>query len=147
VAYQFRHRSWHTPAVADLIERLGAALVYGDGEAEPGLLGRGAFIYLRLRRETYSRQRLVAWASRIRGYLDGGRDVYAYFKHEALGPEFAQRLTARLQTSFRVSGEAAYNPVNSGKGGHVHGPVHVAGRDQLRDGGHPGPDVPRHRGA
>ena len=147
VAYQFRHRSWHTPEVADLIEGLGASLVFGDGERDPGVLGRGAFIYLRLRRETYSRQRLTAWARRIRGYLDGGRDVFAYFKHEALGPDFAQRLRRSLQTSFRVSGEAFYNPGNSMKGGHGYGPVHVAGSDQLRDGGNPGPDVPRHRGA
>jgi uncharacterized protein YecE (DUF72 family) len=107
VAYQFRHRSWQTPQVANLLERLGGALVHGDGEDEPGLLGRGAFIYLRLRRETYSSQRLAAWARRIRGYLDGGRDVYVYFKHETRGPEFAQRLGQRLQTSFRAGTEAA----------------------------------------
>jgi uncharacterized protein YecE (DUF72 family) len=107
VAYQFRHRSWHTPQVADLVERLGASLVHGDGEAEPGPLGRGAFIYLRLRRETYSRQRLAAWAQKIRAHLDGGRDVYAYFKHETRGPEFAQWLDRRLQTSFRAGPRAA----------------------------------------
>jgi len=101
VAFQFRHRSWHTPEVAVLLERLGAGFVYGDGEADPGLLDRGAFIYLRLRREAYSSQRLTAWARRIRGYLDGGRDVYAYFKHEALGPLYAQRLALAVQTSFR----------------------------------------------
>jgi len=76
-------------------------LVYGDGEAEPGLLDRGAFIYLRLRRLSYSPQRLTAWARRIGGYLDGGRDVYVYFKHEALGPLYAQRLALAVQTSFR----------------------------------------------
>jgi uncharacterized protein YecE (DUF72 family) len=101
VAFQFRHRSWHTPEVAGLLERLGAALVHGDGEAEPGLLGRGAFIYLRLRREAYSPQRRAAWARRIAGYLEGGRDVYAYFKHEALGPLYAQQLDAAVRTSFR----------------------------------------------
>src|SRR2546430_4629022 len=66
VAYQFRHPSWHTPQVAGLVERMGAALVHGDGEEGPGLLGRRAFIYLRLRRDTYSAQRLAAWARRIR---------------------------------------------------------------------------------
>jgi uncharacterized protein YecE (DUF72 family) len=101
VAYQFRHPSWHTPQVADLVERMGAALVHGDGEAVPGLLGRGSFIYLRLRRETYSAQRLTAWARRITGYLDGGRDVFVYFKHEKLGPLYAQQLLTRARTSFR----------------------------------------------
>ena len=107
VAFQFRHRSWHTPEVAGLLEGLGAALVYGDGEAEPGLLNRGAFIYLRLRREAYSSQRLTAWARRIGGYLEGGRDVYVYFKHEALGPLYAQRLVSAVQTSFRVAARPA----------------------------------------
>jgi uncharacterized protein YecE (DUF72 family) len=107
VAFQFRHRSWHTPEVARLLERLGAALVHGDGEAEPGPLHRGAFIYLRLRREAYSSQRLTAWARRIGGYLDGGRDVYVYFKHEALGPQYAQRLADRVRTSFRVPAQPA----------------------------------------
>jgi len=101
VAFQFRHRSWHTPEVADLLERLGASLVHGDGEDEPGPLGRGAFIYLRLRRETYSPQRRAAWAQRIVGYLESGRDVYAYFKHESMGPLYAQRLTTAVRTSFR----------------------------------------------
>jgi uncharacterized protein YecE (DUF72 family) len=107
VAYQFRHRSWHTPQVAERLERMGAALVHGDGEAEPGPLGRGAFIYLRLRRETYSRQRLTAWSRRIAGYLAGGRDVYAYFKHEKIGPLYAQRLSEQVRTSFRAAAQAA----------------------------------------
>jgi len=97
VAFQFRHPSWHTPQVADLLERMGAALVHGDGEEVPGLLGRGAFIYLRLRRETYSPQRLTAWARRITGYLDGGRDVFVYFKHEKVGPLYAQQLVASIR--------------------------------------------------
>jgi uncharacterized protein YecE (DUF72 family) len=107
VAFQFRHPSWHTPEVAALLERFGASLVHGDGEEEPGLLGRGAFIYLRLRRETYSPQRRAAWARRITEYLEGGRDVYAYFKHEALGPLYAQRLDAAVRTSFRSPGHTA----------------------------------------
>jgi len=101
VAFQFRHPSWHTPEVAALLERLGASLVHGDGEEEPGPVGRGAFIYLRLRRDTYSPQRRAAWAQRIAGFLAGGRDVYAYFKHESLGPLYAQRLERAIRTSFR----------------------------------------------
>src|SRR5882762_6719486 len=107
VAFQFRHRSWHTPDVAALLERLGASLVHGDGEAEPGPLGRGAFIYLRLRRDTYSPQRRAAWVRRIAGYLEGGRDVYVYFKHEKLGPLYAQQLLLRVRTSFRPPVQSA----------------------------------------
>ena len=106
IAFQFRHPSWHVPAVAEKLEQLGAALVHGDGEEHPGPFGRGAFIYLRLRREAYSPQRLGAWSRRIAGYLAQGKDVYAYFKHERLGPLYAEQLAARIQTSFRVKAEA-----------------------------------------
>ena len=102
VAFQFRHRSWHIPAVADRIETMGAALCHGDGEGQPGPLGRGAFIYLRLRRTSYSPQRLSVWERRIRNYLVEGRDVYVYFKHEDLAPTYAERTRARLQTSARI---------------------------------------------
>jgi uncharacterized protein YecE (DUF72 family) len=96
IAFQFRHPSWHRGAVADLLERRGAALVHGDGEEHPGLLGRGQFIYLRLRRDAYSLQRLAVWRRRIRAFLAEGRDVYVYFKHERLGPLYAERLTRML---------------------------------------------------
>lgn len=106
IAFQFRHPSWHIDEVANLLEGLGAALVHGDGEEHPGPLGRGAFIYLRLRRESYSPQRLATWSRRIAGYLESGRDVYAYLKHEKLGPIYAERLEGKLRTSFRVGAEA-----------------------------------------
>jgi uncharacterized protein YecE (DUF72 family) len=70
-------------------------------------LGRGGFIYLRLRRDTYSPQRLSAWARRIAGYLTGGRDVYVYLKHEKLGPLYAQRLSDQVRTSFRPPDQTA----------------------------------------
>ncbi|MDQ6883810.1 MAG: DUF72 domain-containing protein [Candidatus Dormibacteraeota bacterium] len=107
LAFQFRHRSWHTAAIADRVEGLQAAFCHGDGEPEPGPLGRGAFIYLRLRREAYSPQRLTAWERRIRGYLTAGRDVFVYFKHESAAPAYAQRLRDRLQTSARQAYSAA----------------------------------------
>ncbi len=106
LAFQFRHRSWHTEALADRVEGLQAAFCHGDGEPEPGPLGRGAFLYLRLRREAYTAQRLTAWERRIRGYLASGRDVFTYFKHESAAPAYAQRLRDRLQTSARQANSA-----------------------------------------
>jgi uncharacterized protein YecE (DUF72 family) len=106
IAFQFRHPSWHVPAVAELLERRGAALVHGDGEEHPGPLGRGAFIYLRLRRDAYSAQRLAAWSRRVATFLMEGRDVYLYFKHERLGPVYAMGLADKIRTSFRVPVEA-----------------------------------------
>ena len=107
LAFQFRNPTWHVPEVAETLERLGAALVYGDGEAHPGLFGRGAFLYLRLRRDQYSPQRLAAMARRLRPFLQQGRDVHVYFKHERLGPLYAERLAEMAQTSFRAPADAA----------------------------------------
>lgn len=109
VAFQFRHPSWHTPPVAAALEGMGAALVYGDGEEHPGPLGRGAFLYMRLRRDNYSPQRLAAWSRRVASFLGGGRDVYLYFKHERLGPLYAERLAEMVRTSFRIDQNQRYN--------------------------------------
>lgn len=106
LAFQFRHPSWHTPQVAEQVERLGAAFVHGDGEPEPGPLSRGSYIYLRLRREAYSPQRLAVWERRIRVYLAEGRDVFVYFKHESAAPALAKRLRDRIRTSARQTNSA-----------------------------------------
>jgi uncharacterized protein YecE (DUF72 family) len=101
VAFQFRHPSWHVQPIAELVEGFGAALVHGDGEAQPGPFGRGAFLYLRLRRDAYSPQRLIALSRKLLPHVQAGRDVYVYFKHERLGPLYAERFANRLRTSFR----------------------------------------------
>jgi uncharacterized protein YecE (DUF72 family) len=86
VAFQFRHASWFTQEPMAAVEEAGAAVCHADGEPEPGPLGRGAFTYLKLRREEYSETDLDAWAERIGGDLAAGRDVFAYFKHETWVP-------------------------------------------------------------
>jgi uncharacterized protein YecE (DUF72 family) len=107
VAFQFRHPSWHVEQIANLVEGFGAALVHGDGEAQPGPFGTGAFLYLRLRRDAYSPQRLAALSRKLLPHLQAGRDAYVYFKHERLGPLYAERFVNRLRTSFRVMATTA----------------------------------------
>jgi hypothetical protein len=119
---------------------MGAAICHADGEPEPGFAPLGPFVYLRFRRDAYSPQRLTSWSRRIVGYLAQGRDVFAYFKHETRGPEYAERLVGHVRSADR-----RYNPGNFRIGGELNGPVHVAGRDQLRDGGHPDPHVSGYR--
>ncbi len=140
VAFQFRHRSWRNSPILDTLVRMGAAVCHADGEPEPGLSAAGPFVYLRFRRELYSAQRLTMWSRRIVQQLDQGRDVFAYFKHETRGPEYAEQLARHVRSANR-----RYNPGNFRIGGELNGPVHVAGRDQLRDGSHPDPDVPGDR--
>ncbi len=101
IAFQFRHPSWHQDDVIRILERAGAALCHADGEPEPGPLGQGAFVYVRLRRAAYSDEELDRWAAQLHAYVDGGRDVFAYFKHEALAPTYALAITATVQTSAR----------------------------------------------
>ena len=67
------------------------------------------FVYLRLHgsRELYasgySGAELDGWAEDIRGWLDSGRDVYAYFDNDARGhaPFDALELISRLPADAR----------------------------------------------
>ncbi len=52
------------------------------------------FVYVRLRKTDYSAEDRAEIAERARRLLDGGRDVYAFFKHEETpaGALYAQEL-------------------------------------------------------
>jgi uncharacterized protein YecE (DUF72 family) len=53
-----------------------------------------------LRKTEYPDEELGAWASRIREALEGGSDVFCYFKHEedGFGPKAAKRLEDILRS-------------------------------------------------
>lgn len=100
VAFEFQHPSWETDDVTRMLEDAGAAACAVDEGGSPPAT-RGAYLYLRLRRDRYGQLALAAWASRIQAALKAGRDTYVYFKHQAAGPGRAQR----LRTLVRLSGE------------------------------------------
>jgi uncharacterized protein YecE (DUF72 family) len=56
--------------------------------------GDAPFRYLRLREPPYEEDALQALAGQLRPLLDGGVDVYCYFKHEddPRGARYAERL-------------------------------------------------------
>jgi len=88
-ALDFRHDSWVDPEIQAQLDERGVASV----DAEDG----GAnFRYLRLRNPPYEDEHLAAEAERIAPLLDGGLDVYAYFRHEdePTAPRYAERLLA-----------------------------------------------------
>jgi uncharacterized protein YecE (DUF72 family) len=96
-AFEFRHPSWFDDETYRALEAGGAALVGGDvdedGKSLP-LVRTADFVYLRLRRTSYEPGDLEDWARRVREL--GAQDVFAYFKHEQLGPELAVRLQGLL---------------------------------------------------
>jgi uncharacterized protein YecE (DUF72 family) len=106
-AFEFRHPSWFTDEVVELLRRHRVALVIAD-RPEIRAFQRddltADFTYLRFhygsrgRRGNYSRAELEAWADRIRGYAHAV-DVWAYFNNdwEGFAPANAQALTALLE--------------------------------------------------
>ena len=85
VALDLRHPSWD--GVEPELERWGAVRVNQ-------LDGAAGFRYLRMREPPYDDAALEAAAATIRGLLDGGVDVYCYFRHEdePTAPAYAARL-------------------------------------------------------
>jgi uncharacterized protein YecE (DUF72 family) len=95
VAFEFRHDSWHVPAVFDLLTARNAALVQSESDDgfEP-LPWTADWAYLRLRRIEYTRADLERWLARIRAA--GVGEAQVFFKHEdgATGPRLAAELLA-----------------------------------------------------
>lgn len=92
--------SWHLDEVHDLLAGAGAALCatdLPDGEAPP-LLVTGPFLYLRLRRDDYPPNELARWVERVRPFLEAGRDVFVFFRHDPVGrsAELALELRAAV---------------------------------------------------
>jgi uncharacterized protein YecE (DUF72 family) len=86
VALDLRDPSWDG-VESELAGRTNVVLVNQLQAAAP-------FRYLRLREPPYDDAALRAWAQRIRGLLDDGATVFAYFRHEdePSAPAYAARL-------------------------------------------------------
>ncbi|MHB8618805.1 MAG: DUF72 domain-containing protein [Chloroflexota bacterium] len=100
--FEFRHSSWFTDAVYDLLRSYDVALCLTQSDAETQPLKPAAgFAYLRLRKADYSDDELRAWRDRLNPLLAEGRDVYCFFKHEdeAKGPAYALRFLELQEAS------------------------------------------------
>ena len=97
IALEFRHPSWFTDDVYAALSAHNVALVGGDleeAEKSPPLVVTADFGYLRLRRLDYDPAGIAEWGERIAA--QSWNTVYAYLKHEVLGPLFAEALLATL---------------------------------------------------
>ncbi|HXY36230.1 MAG TPA: DUF72 domain-containing protein [Planctomycetaceae bacterium] len=93
VAFEFRHESWFDDEVFDRLRSKSCVLCVADSEdlPAPELINTAPWGMLRLRREEYSKQRLVEWIDKARSQK--WDTAYVFFKHEDSGtaPKFAMR--------------------------------------------------------
>jgi len=91
-AFEFRHASWFDDEVYETLRSAGAALVGGDADEGPSppLVATADWGYLRLRSPSYDAPAIAAWSERIGA--QPWTKAFVYFKHERLGPSYAQHL-------------------------------------------------------
>ena len=82
-AFEFRHDSWFTDEVFQLLKKYNRALCVAETEQRttPDEV-TADFCYYRYRKPTYTADERKAMTTRLREHLSAGRDAYAYFKHE-----------------------------------------------------------------
>jgi uncharacterized protein YecE (DUF72 family) len=105
-AFEFRHRSWFTTDVFELLRAYGAALAFGDHPERPWqpleLTAGWTFIRFhyghRGRRGNYSETELQEWADRLSD-VRRETEIYAYFNNDWEG--FAVANASRLKQLMR----------------------------------------------
>lgn len=106
-AFEFRHVSWLNDEVYSVLEKHGAALCLAESEklVVPQIV-TAPFVYARLRKPDYSEEDRGDIARRAAEILNGGRDLFVYFKHEESpqGAIYAEELLSRkLSTGAQTS--------------------------------------------
>ena len=98
---EFRHPSWHTPEVYQILTDHGVALCIPVGGAvHPDRVTTAPFTYIRMHRGQesaggFTREELNSWAAKIRALRRGGKEVYIYFNNDWEG--YAVRDAMTLQ--------------------------------------------------
>ena len=107
VAFEPRHKSWHTDEVADALSRWGAAFCLSDTPGRPSPLWRTApWGYVRFHQgrarpsPCYGRTALWSWADRLAELFGPEADVYAFFNNDgcACALRDAQRFAGAIAT-------------------------------------------------
>jgi uncharacterized protein YecE (DUF72 family) len=99
-AFEFRNKTWLVDEVYRLLEKHAVSLCLAESDKleVPQVLTAG-FVHARLRKPEYSDADLAEITERVRALLNGGRDVFAFFKHEetAAGALYAERVVRDLR--------------------------------------------------
>ena len=93
-AFEFRHESWNE--AKPILAEHGVAWCVSETDERPaGDVPTEPFVYLRLRKEEYADEDLKRWSETVLSAVEGGRDVFAFFKHEegTAAPGYAERLS------------------------------------------------------
>jgi uncharacterized protein YecE (DUF72 family) len=110
-AFEFRHRSWYTREILELLRDNDIALCISDHHDAPSPWEVTAHhVYLRghgpggAYKDHYSDRALRDWARFIASWRRQGRDVFVYFDNDqkSAAPTDALRLAALLKTIFKV---------------------------------------------
>lgn len=99
-AFEFRHESWFTDDIWEVLKSHNAALCINETEdfAAPRVATTD-YGYLRLRREDYTSADVQCWANFGREQSGSWREVFVYFKHEeaGIGPKLAMQMMEMLR--------------------------------------------------
>ncbi len=104
--FEFRHESWITGDVIDLCRKSKVSICMADApEFNFNLPVTADFIYIRRHgamgvNGDYTKDFLEQDATRIRGHLSQGRDVFVYFNNDAYG--FAPKNALMLRESLQM---------------------------------------------
>lgn len=101
-AWEFRHPSWFTPEVYDLLRKKEAALCVADSPRFPVVREiTASFAYVRLHggkalySSNYSDEELAEWADWMRNILKRGLGLFVYFNNDAEGHAVSNALALR----------------------------------------------------
>ncbi len=107
-AFEFRHESWFSVDIYDLLEKHGAALCIADSPRFPKVAKVTApFTFVRMHGGSvlygseYSDEELREWARRIEGFLNHDVDTFVYFNNDAQG--YAVANARRLKSLLGLS--------------------------------------------
>jgi uncharacterized protein YecE (DUF72 family) len=102
-AFEFRHESWFSDAVFELLKSHNRALCVAETEERttPDVT-TADFAYYRYRKPAYTPEERKAMVERMQQLLQEGKDVFAYFKHE----ETPQGALYACEVLKQISGES-----------------------------------------